>query len=189
MKEYRNAIRSKKMIKEAFAQILNEKQNINKVTIKEIVERADISKSTFYAHFDNIDDLIEDFENEIIAHTEEQLELFMAKPSINFFPYISSTINFIKENEQTYRLLISGGIPYHFVRKIKVLLNKKLSNDKKLVEESPDPIIRKAALDFVLSGFIGMIEDYFTGTLKVKLDDIAHISNQLLLQLVANNKK
>lgn len=86
MKEYRNAIRSRKMIKEAFAEILNEKQNINKVTIKEIVERADISKSTFYAHFDNIDDLIEDFENEIIAHTEEQLELFMAKPSINFFP-------------------------------------------------------------------------------------------------------
>lgn len=85
--------------------------------------------------------------------------------------------------------MISGGIPYHFVRKIKVLLNKKLSNDKKLVEESPDPIIRKAALDFVLSGFIGMIEDYFTGTLKVKLDDIANISNQLLLQLVANNKK
>ncbi len=188
MKEYRNAIRSKKSIKKAFAEILYEKQNINKVTVKEIIERADISKSTFYAHFDNIDDLIEDFENDAISHTEEQIDLFMAKPSTNFFPYISSTVNFIKENEQTYRLLISGGIPYHFVRKIKALLNKKLTNDKALVEESPDPTIRRAALDFVVSGFIGMIEDYFNGLLKIKLDDIANISNILLLQLVKNNK-
>ena len=47
--ENRNVRKSKKAIQKAFAELLSEKNDINKITVKEIVERADISKSTFYS--------------------------------------------------------------------------------------------------------------------------------------------
>ena len=54
MAVYRNSLKNKKAIQKAFADLLLEKNDINKITVKEIVERADISKSTFYAHYQDI---------------------------------------------------------------------------------------------------------------------------------------
>lgn len=184
MKEYRNAIRSKKMIKEAFAKLVNEKQSIEKVTVKEIVELADISKSTFYAHYDDIYDLIEEFENEFINYLETEMDEFMAKPSKDFFPYIQKMTNLLKENEKTYKLIVSTGIPSHFIHKLKNIINKRVSKDSSFTHLSNDLPTRKVQLDFVVSGIIGVIEDYFTGTIQISLDEIGVVINKILLQLI-----
>ena len=42
MTEYRNALRSKRLIREAFAQLIKERQDISKITVSEIVK--DIQK-------------------------------------------------------------------------------------------------------------------------------------------------
>ena len=57
-KEYRNSIRSRKSIRTAYAELINEKKDSSKITVKEIVDRADISKSTFYCHYNDINDLV-----------------------------------------------------------------------------------------------------------------------------------
>lgn len=44
MAEYRNSLRSKRLIRQAFAELMQEKQSIDKITVKEIIERADILK-------------------------------------------------------------------------------------------------------------------------------------------------
>ncbi len=57
-KEYRNSIRSRKSIRTAYAELISEKKDSSKITVKEIVDRADISKSTFYCHYNDINDLV-----------------------------------------------------------------------------------------------------------------------------------
>ena len=61
--ENRNVRKSKKAIQKAFAELLSEKNDINKITVKELVERADISKSTFYSHYQDIYSVKEEFED------------------------------------------------------------------------------------------------------------------------------
>ena len=51
--EYRSAIRSKRMIKQAFLSLIKEK-DISKITVTELVERADLNRATFYAHYPDI---------------------------------------------------------------------------------------------------------------------------------------
>ena len=41
-KEYRNSIRSRKSIRTAYAELISEKKDSSKITVKEIVDRADI---------------------------------------------------------------------------------------------------------------------------------------------------
>ena len=47
--EYRSAIRSRKLINEALADLLTEKP-LDKITVTDVVSRADINRGTFYAH-------------------------------------------------------------------------------------------------------------------------------------------
>ena len=46
-KEYRNSTRTKKMIRSAFVDLIEEKKLLNSITVAELAERADIAKSTF----------------------------------------------------------------------------------------------------------------------------------------------
>lgn len=184
MKEYRNAIRSKKMIRESFATLLNKKGSVEKVTIKEIVELADISKSTFYAHYDNIDDLIQDFENEFIDALEYEIDRFNEKPSKNFFPYIDGIMSLLKKNENTYKLLISPSLPSLFIHKLKKVVYRRVVSDSRFDKLSVNVNIRQAKIDYAVSGVIGVIEDYFNGTNKISLDETGQIINEILMKLV-----
>ena len=44
-REYRNSIRTKKMIREAFAELIGEKKRISNISVSELAERADIAKA------------------------------------------------------------------------------------------------------------------------------------------------
>ena len=47
---------SKRVIKESLFELMQEKP-INKITVKELCERADVNRSTFYAYYTDIYDL------------------------------------------------------------------------------------------------------------------------------------
>lgn len=51
----------------AFTELLSEK-NVNRITVGDIIERADIGRATFYAHFETKDYLIREFCEELFCH-------------------------------------------------------------------------------------------------------------------------
>ena len=55
--EYRSAVRSRKLIKAALADLLQEKP-LDKITVTDVVNRAQINRGTFYAHYTDIPDVI-----------------------------------------------------------------------------------------------------------------------------------
>ena len=59
---------TKKVIRDSLFEILNHK-SINNVTVKEVCERAELNRATFYKHYRDCYDLINQLE-------EEQLEEF-----------------------------------------------------------------------------------------------------------------
>ena len=63
--EYRNAARSKALIKTAFIELLKENP-ASKITVTDIIQRANVSRGTFYAHYLDARDLLESFERDFI---------------------------------------------------------------------------------------------------------------------------
>lgn len=56
--EYRSAVRSRRLINEALAELIKEKP-VDKITVTDIVKRADINRGTFYAHYADVPDVLE----------------------------------------------------------------------------------------------------------------------------------
>ena len=60
----RSSIKTRVLIKSTFAEMLSEKKEINKISVTELVKRADINRGTFYSHYDDVYSVAEDYEND-----------------------------------------------------------------------------------------------------------------------------
>lgn len=183
MKEYRNYTRSKSLIRGAFANLLAEKKSIDKITVKDIVARADISKSTFYAHYQDIYAVIKEFENEVLDLLLETIEEYSETPNDEFMPYINKILAELKRNEELFSMILKGESPSFFLAKLKKKCNEKINKDINLTAFSKDPDIRYAEISFLTSGFTDLILDYFNGNLKISLDEIGQLINHILTSL------
>ena len=59
-KEYRNKIRSKQLIRNAVIELLDKKGNLSSITVSDVVEKANINRGTFYNHYNNVMEVIEE---------------------------------------------------------------------------------------------------------------------------------
>ena len=58
-KEYRNKIRSRQLIRQAFEELLKEK-NYDKITATDVINRANVNRSTFYAHYPDVRGIVDE---------------------------------------------------------------------------------------------------------------------------------
>ena len=93
--------------------LLLEKKEYEFITVKEICEKAGVNRSTFYLHYESIDDLLMEtidlinkrfmsaFNNETInAKTLDKNDLFLISDK-----YIIPYLNLIKEHKKIYKLI------------------------------------------------------------------------------------
>lgn len=121
MKVYRNAARTKQWIRRALTELMAEKKDINKITVTELAQRADISKTTFYDHYEDICAVAEEFENELIDQLTDvlsQLQTVTTAEALDFGYYARGIITFLKENEESYRMVLGASTPQLFVEKL-----------------------------------------------------------------------
>lgn len=64
------------------AKVLFEQHGINNVTIEQIAENADVSRSTFFSHFDSLDSLLTEIAAEEINDIFSAVEADEAEPSV-----------------------------------------------------------------------------------------------------------
>ncbi|WP_186785912.1 TetR/AcrR family transcriptional regulator [Paenibacillus agilis] len=180
--EYRSAIRSRNMIRRALVELMLEKE-YQKITIKDIVERADISRGTFYAHYSDVHAVIEQIENEIMEKMIEFLDEFKHTDLIqNMMPFLAKVSNFLGQDIEFYRMLIAVDAASTFMTKVKaVLIESLLSYERKTnsVQEREAFILH---VNFFASGLVAMYQDWFEGKLNGSLDDLAASVSRIMVQ-------
>ncbi|HOG09392.1 MAG TPA: TetR/AcrR family transcriptional regulator [Smithella sp.] len=130
--EYRSAIRSRKLIKQAYVSLIKEK-DIDKITVMDIVTTADINRGTFYAHYSNVNAVGEQIGNEIISALLEFLDEFKNSRLIeNPLPFLMNIARFLEKDLEFYRILINSQRSIIFLNKLKgIFLDKIVSDEKK----------------------------------------------------------
>ncbi|MCR5154256.1 MAG: TetR/AcrR family transcriptional regulator, partial [Lachnospiraceae bacterium] len=92
---------TKKMIQEVFLDLL-EKKNIEKITVKEICDKAEINRATFYKYYDNAFDLLAKLETETMEKLKDEIN---SLPNLNFIGIFRLVLNKNLENRRLYELL------------------------------------------------------------------------------------
>ena len=81
MTEYKNARRSKSLIKESFLALMKEKP-VERISICDIVRKAGLNRGTFYAHYQTPFDILREMEEEYGKTRSPLLSLMLSEPDI-----------------------------------------------------------------------------------------------------------
>lgn len=185
MKTYKNAERTKKWIRKAFVELLAEKKTLNKISVIELAERADITKTTFYYHYDDIFAVADEMANEMIQELSDMFDSLKNNSNHNYEIYVKRTISFLKEKENDYKMIINSTYLNFFIDRLKKLIIKKF--DIPSLEFSSDEDIRKVQITFLSSAIVDTLVEYFKGSFNCSIDKIGDIIDEAINKLKANN--
>lgn len=95
---------TKMIIEKTFIDLLKTKP-LNKITVKEICDGAEINRSTFYKYYEDVFDLFDKIENELNDEFHEMIESVKTK---GIRESLIEILNKIKNNIEKYETIIKG---------------------------------------------------------------------------------
>ncbi|MDI2588504.1 hypothetical protein OR571_15625 [Psychrobacillus sp. NEAU-3TGS] len=74
IKEDPRAIRTQEMLKEALLTLLQEGNSLHQISIHKLTQRAKLNRTTFYLHYQNINELKEHLTHDILQGLTDKIE-------------------------------------------------------------------------------------------------------------------
>ena len=92
-------------LKDALLDLLEEKP-LNAVSVRSLCELADVNRSTFYAHYEDINALVGEMEEDFLSH----VAFFDGnQPTKDHLSLVEEYVRYVKENQRLFLLLLDNG--------------------------------------------------------------------------------
>ncbi len=176
MKSDRRVRYTKQVIKENFLALLLTKPT-KKITVKELCEKAEINRTTFYSHYDDIYSLTEELQTESINEIKKRLLQYSSKGNdmILYFvkilqeshPYYSRYI-FIDDNSKYFLRLFLECKDFILSHWISSQQNKTIQTQQEWL------------YSFLASGSASVLRTWLMGGMKESAEEVADFLNQLI---------
>lgn len=176
----RRTIRTKKMIKRALLELIEEK-GFNGISVMELTSRADINRGTFYLHYTDKYDLLEKVENELLQEIQEWAENVDSINIMNIntvdepLPIIVKIFEYFKENSKLIKAILSSkGDPTFFRKLVNSLENNLFKNKLMKLLKKEDMLVKEEYLiPYVLSAELGVINQWLENGMKESPEEMA----------------
>ena len=144
--------RTRSAIFQAFNKLLEEK-HFNNITVQEILDVANVGRSTFYSHFETKDDLLKEMCTDIFdhifsheLHSETSHDFSMSDHGLR--EKITHLLYHLKDNRGNVLGILSGGSGELFIRYFKEYLTE-------MFEQYPESIRQDVPRELALNHLVG----------------------------------
>lgn len=150
--------RTKRLIKKGLAE-LSKTKSITKITVKELTDHIEINRGTFYLHYKDIYELIDAIENELYDEINARLSAVSPSELIKSPIEICECVcDHLRENTETYAMLMGEHGDAQFTHKIGELMNEKVYSIFKSVFPNMNDTRYDFAYNYGKFGLIGLID-------------------------------
>lgn len=164
--------------------LLMQEKPVQQITVKELCDRCDINRGTFYLHYKDVQALLASIETELMEQLEQMLDSldphtmrFSSKsvPS----PELCSVFEFIADNADVVRVLLCDGQDSAFLAQVMDVIRQRVlpiwSN-----EFSQKGASAEYVYEFVVSGCIGMLQHWLKSDMALSPAALAAMIEHML---------
>lgn len=182
--EYRSAVRSRKLIISALADLLQEKP-LEKITVTDVVNRAQINRGTFYAHYADIPDVI----NHLIQNAFDRIREAISQEShpIEELPHVllSQVQKMLYEDQDFYlKIMNSGAASLMQNQLVEIVIDYMLQNQDAFFPSDRGKY--ELGIRFCAGGISNLYRDWFAGKLPISLEELTQAGEYLIRQVISS---
>lgn len=180
VKEDRRIRRTKKLLQKSLAELMGEKE-FKDITVKDITERADVNRGTFYLHYCDTYDLLQKIEDGLILDFEEMLEHYEPTgEDLSSYPMINQIFDYVLENLEICRILLNSNSSAFVEKLIRVIADRGFAVTKNLGRQNKSKEVLARRFQFIAYGILGVMSQWLLTDMKnppkeemaITIDDI-----------------
>jgi AcrR family transcriptional regulator len=175
-KRDRRVERTQQLIRGALLSLIREK-GFEALTVQEIIDRANVGRATFYAHFDNKDDLLASgFEDLRASLTARQREAFSRGRTLEdrVFGFSEEVFAHTHEYREVFRAMVgkrSGAAVQRLLHKLLVdLIRGDVKGTVERKEHKTVPV--EALVQFIAGGLFGLLMWWLDGKTRLSVTEV-----------------
>ena len=177
----RSVQRTQALLKDGLTELMQTKP-VQNITVRELTDYVNLNRGTFYLHYRDIQDLLEHLENDIL---DEFIEITNAHQPQDMkgksFPLICDLYKFLEKNSDFVKLVLVNNQEQNFMNRIKEIIRERCVNDWDEIFANADPRLSEIYSSYVLSGCIGIIENWIRNGTRQSPEELAHYTEDIML--------
>ena len=187
-KKDRRVERTRKLLEAALLSLIKEKE-FDAISVQEIIDRANVGRATFYAHYENKEDLIESgFEGLLATLREAQREARSGAPDSpgRLFGFSAHLLAHADRHREIFPAMMSkrgGAFIQHLLRQ---LLVKVVRDDVRETASrgGSDGAPEEAVVQFVAGGLFGLMMWWLGGNRRLSVAEVDSLFRRLAVPAV-----
>lgn len=178
----RRVRKTRQQLRRCLAVLLKEKK-IQDITVREITEMADLNRGTFYLHYKDVFDLLEQVERDLLMEFNSTLQKYQAsdvqqRPSLIF----SDVFHCVEENADMVQILLGENGDLNFVNQVKELVREKCLKDWVELFRPQNSKQFDAYYAFVVSGSIGLVTYWLESGMRETPEELAATAEGIMIK-------
>lgn len=181
-KEDRRVRRTRKLLTQALTELMQQKQ-IKEISVRELTERADMNRGTFYLYYKDIFDMLEQIEDEMFQQLNAIVALHENEDvTRQTMPILKDLFHFIQDHQEMCRLLLSPNGDMSFLHRLNEVVREKCLHFYQVAEPNGTEGDFDYRYSFMVFGCAGVIRAWVNRNCPESPDSMAEIVNRMILR-------
>jgi len=183
-KQDRRVQRTKKMIRDALSELMKNK-TFEEISVTDITKKADINRGTFYLHYEDKYDLLEQSEeeinqeiNNIAKRSIHSMDILKQDVIDHPLTFVVDIFQYIRENEVFMKAILGPKGPGSFRLKFKSVLSINLKRLKAAIRTNPI-VPEDYLISYITGAHISVMQQWLENGMKESPHDMALILSKI----------
>ena len=177
----RRVVRTKQQIRQALIELLHEKSE-GSISVRELTQKAQINRGTFYIHYKDIHDLMEHLVDDAVDKLVGVCRRHPpAQTPRESYPFLTDLFETLQSDPQLFTILLGATGSHAYSERICIAIQENFLDDLLSVFYSADPKQRQIASGFIVSGCLHEALAWLEGGMKETPDEIAYLTGRVIM--------
>lgn len=171
--EDRRARRTRRLLRESLLELLEEKR-FGEISIRDVTDRADVNRTTFYLHYTDTAQLLRSVEEELLGEAQALIDAHIRETVQDgtMGPVFEPVLDFVVEHRKVCAVLMENQEASRFTEHLQTLIR---ANGGEIIR-AWFPEHQETAVSYVLQfaacGLIGLVTEWFQRNMDLSKEEL-----------------